>query len=118
MKFNNELPLAFGVSHGSEWIADNLCAMCSSYRDAVRMCWQCRRVRNMTHRSLAELADLTPQHVSDYLALDDNAGRRSLPADKVANFEAACGNRAITQWEMKQRGLTILEQVLAERRCA
>ena len=77
------------------------------------MCWMHRRSKGMTQRGLAELAGLYASHVSDYLSDQDH--HRNLPADRVADFEAICGNRAISQWEMKQRGLTIMEEVIARK---
>ena len=114
MKSNYDLPLAFGVAKTAEWLDDEEIASCPSYRCAVRLCWAHRRSQGMTQRTLAEYAGLYPSHVSDYLS-SDAVGKRTLPADKVAAFEQVCGNRAITQWEMKQRGLTILEEVIARK---
>ena len=111
---NYDLPLAFGVAKTAEWLAESEIASCQSFRCAVRLCWAHRRIQGMTQRTLAEYAGLYPSHVSDYLSADSD-GKRTLPADKVDAFEQVCGNRAITQWEMKQRGLTILEEVIARK---
>ena len=113
MKLTDALPLAFGVSKGSEYVPDDLIARCSSFKAAVRLCWAYRRIQGMTKRTLAERAGLYPSHVSDYLSLEES--KRDLPADCISSFEAICGNRAITQWEMRQRGLTIMEEVIAKR---
>jgi hypothetical protein len=91
-------------------------ARCKSYRDAVRWAWQSRRVRNMTRRTLAEIAGLYAPHVSCYLS--DDESKRSLPADKVPAFETAVGNCFVSQWLAAQAKLTILEEVQAERRAA
>jgi len=107
------LALAFGMSKTSEYLPDELIATCCSYKAAVRLCWAHRRIQGMTKRTLAEIAGLYPSHVSDYLSQDDS--KRCLPADRISMFEEVCGNRAITQWEMKQRGLTIMEEVIARR---
>lgn len=113
MKLPNSLPLAFAVANGPEWLADADIASCQSYRDAVRLCWMHRRSKGMTQSTLAELAGLYPSHVSDYLSQTDL--KRNLPAERIADFEAICGNRAITQYEMRQRGLTVMEEVIARR---
>lgn len=107
---NYDLPLAFGAANGPEWLSDEVIAACSTYREAVRACWTHRRSQGMTQRTMAEYAGLYPSHVSDYLSADTT--KRNLPADKVAAFESVCGNRAISQWEMRQRGLTIMEEVI------
>lgn len=89
-----------------------------SFRQAVRLCWTLRRVHYMTQMQLAAEAGLYSKHVSDYLAEDDKPGRRSLPADRVASFEAACGNSAVTQWLAARSQLTVLEQMQADRAAA
>lgn len=89
-----------------------------TYREAVRLCWALRRVRNMTLRQLAAEAGLIHQHVGDFLNRDDRTGRRDLPGGAVAAFEAIAGNTAITQWHAMQAHLTVLEQLQAERLAA
>lgn len=110
MNSSYRLPLAFGVANGPVWLSDAEIRSCGSYRDAVRLCWMHRRSKSMTQAMLAELAGLYSSHVSDYLSSTE--GKRNLPADKVAEFESVCGNRAITQWEARQRGITIMEEVI------
>ena len=90
----------------------------ASYRQAVRLCWALRRVHYMTREQAAAEAGLYAKHVSDYLAEDDKPGRRSLPAERVAAFEAVCGNSAISQWIASRSNLTVLEQMQADRRAA
>lgn len=87
-----------------------------SYREAVRLCWQLRRVRNMTQARLAEEAGLYAPHVTCYL--HDGERQRDLPGQAVARFEMACGNTAITQWMALQAKLTVLEEIQAERAAA
>lgn len=89
---------------------------CKTYREAVRLCWQLRRVRNMTQARLAEEAGLYAPHVTGYL--HDNNRQRDLPGQAVARFEMACGNTAITQWMALQAKLTVLEEIQAERAAA
>lgn len=93
-------------------------AQCVSYREAVRLCWQLRRVHYMTQRQLACEAGLRPQLISDYLNADDRTYRRDLPADRIAAFEAICGNTLVTQWLATQGTLTTLEEMQATRAAA
>lgn len=91
-------------------------ALCKTYRDAVKLCWQLRRVRNMTQARLAEQAGLYAPHVTRYL--HDGKTQRDLPAWAIPAFEATCGNTAITQWLSQGAKLTVLEEVQAERAAA
>lgn len=90
----------------------DLIAMCKTYRQAVQLCWQMRRVRNMTKKTLAELAGLYAPHVTCYLS-DDAKTRRDLPGSAVKAFELACGNTAISQWHALNAQLTCLESIQA-----
>lgn len=99
-------------------VPTSLLATASTYRQAVRLCWALRRVRNMTQRHLAVVAGLRPQLVTDYLNPDDRPGRRDLPADRIADFEQACGNSAVTQWLAARHRFTLLEELQAERAAA
>lgn len=40
---------------------------------------------------------------------------RSLPAERIAEFEAICGNCFITQWLASRQRLTVLEELQAQR---
>lgn len=86
---------------------------CKTFREAVRMCWQMRRVHRMTLRQLAAEAGLRPQLVSDYLHPDDKHHRRDLPCDLLAAFESVVGNTLVSQWVAAQSKLTILEEMQA-----
>jgi len=107
-----EFPL-LGRLDGPSVAPEQLVRLCKSYREAVRYCWELRRTKRMTKAQLAAEAGLTAQHVSDYLAADDKPSRRSLPGEKVAEFEAVCGNSLITQWHASRAKLTVLEQLQA-----
>lgn len=89
---------------------------CKSYREAVRLCWDLRRVRNMTRRRLAEDAGLYAPHVSCYL--NDNEHSRDLPGSGIHGFEWACGNTAISQWHALNAKLTCLEEMQCAARVA
>jgi hypothetical protein len=90
----------------------SLIAMCKTYRQAVQLCWQMRRVRNMTKKTLAEIAGLYAPHVTCYLS-DDAKTRRDLPGGNVKLFEAACGNTAISQLHAMNAKLTCVEEMQA-----
>lgn len=103
------------VYEGPRLVDDALVRRCTTYREAVRLCWESRSRRNMTHRLLAEEAGLYASHVSDYLSEDME--RRELPAKHVDLVERSLGNRAITQWHLLQVQRTEAE-VEATRRVA
>jgi hypothetical protein len=86
-----------------------LIAQCVSFRDAVRLCWNLRRLR-VSKAVLADMAQLHPPHVTDYLHPDDDPKRRSLPAARIPVFQRVCGNKAITQWLVFQMGDRPMEQ--------
>lgn len=112
-----EFPLLARLE-GPAVVPAELMRLATTYRQAVRLCWQLRRVRNLTLRQLAAECDLVHQHVGDYLNPDDKPTRRSLPGDAVAAVEAVLGNTAITQWHAARACLTVLEEVQCARRVA
>lgn len=87
--------------------------LAKSYRQAVRIAWQLRRVHFMTRQQLAAEADLYPQHVTDYLHEDDKPSRRDLPAEAIPRFEGAIGNTLVSQWLAMHARLTVLEEITA-----
>lgn len=89
-----------------------------TYRQAVRLCWALRRLRNLTFRQLAAECGLVYQHVGDYFNADDKPGRRELPAQAVADVEALLGNTAISQWHAARAKFTVLEVLQAQGRAA
>lgn len=90
-------------------VAPSAVASCKTYRDAVKLCWQLRRVRNMTQQRLAEDAGLYAPHVTRYL--HDGKTQRDLPAWAIRAFETTCGNTAITQWLTLGAKLTVVEEM-------
>lgn len=86
-----------------------------TYREAVRLCWDLRRVKGMKPADAAAHCGLVRQHVSDYLNPDDKPGRRDLPAEAIEDFEEFCGNTCITQWLVSRAGLTLIEEMQAMR---
>jgi len=92
--------------------------MAKTYRQAVRLAWQLKRVHYMTRQQLAAEAELYPQHVTDFLHEDDKPSRRSLPADALPRFEAVVGNTLVSQWLARHAKLTVLEELTATKACA
>lgn len=110
-----ELPLLCRLDAPSV-VPPSLVALCKTYRDAVRLCWHLRRVRNMTQARLAEEAGLYAPHVTCYL--NESPRSRDLPGSAVRGFEWACGNTAISQWHNLNAKLTCLEEMQAMRATA
>lgn len=109
-----ELPL-MGRIDGPCVAPAGLVALANTYREAVRLCWQLRRVKGMTKATLAAEAGLYAPHVSDFLNTDDKPSRRSLPAEHISAFEAICGNTLISQWLASRARLTVLEELQASK---
>jgi hypothetical protein len=98
---------------GPRLVGHDAIAAATSYRDAVRQCWDQRTRKNLPKTLLACEAGLYASHVTDYLSSNDT--RRELPAKHIAAFEVSCGNRAISQWLAAQAHLTILETFIQQR---
>lgn len=109
-----EFPLLTRMD-GPAIVPPNHLRMAKTYREAVRLCWQLRRVKGLTYRQLAAECELTHQHVGDYFNPDDKPKRRSLPGDAVAAVEAVLGNSAISQWHARNAKFTVLEEIQAGR---
>lgn len=115
---NNELSMVGGMVKQPEFLPDEVIDACKTYRDAVRVSWEYRRIKQMHRCTLAERIDRKAQHVSDYLAQDDEPHRRNLPADSLDLWACAVGNFGVQQWLNRQSKLTILEEVIAQRAAA
>ena len=113
----DQMPLRplLGRLEGPAVVPAHLIKTCRTYRDAVRLCWELRRVRGMTLRQLAAEAGLIYQHVTDYLHADGKPGRRDLPGKHIKQYECACGNTAVSQWVAMNAVLTVLEELQASR---
>lgn len=92
--------------------------LAKTYRQAVRLAWQLKRVHYMTRAQFAAEAELYPQHVTDYLHEDDKPSRRDLPAEAIDRVEAVLGNTLISQWIASRSRLTVLEELTATRAIA
>lgn len=117
-----ELMGLMGMVDSAKAVPHSAVAKINTYRDAVRMCWIHRRAQRMTQNTLAELAGMYPQHVTDYLCDSgkDRHGkdRRDMPAKYIKEFEAVTGNTFVSQWLAHQSGLTVLESIIADRKAA
>lgn len=112
-----ELPLLGGLVRAQRLVVPPEVVMkIKTYRQACRLAWKLRAIRNMTQRTLAEHAGLYPSHVPDYFSVHDN--RRELPARHIATVERIVGNTVISQWVAQQSKLTVLEEMQAQRRHA
>ena len=89
----------------------------ASYRAVVRWAWANRKRRNMTLRLLAEELGSYPSHITDYVNGDDAPSRKSLPAEKLAAFDFAVGNTAVSQWLAMRSNLPVMV-MLDERKAA
>ena len=107
-----ELPLVGGVIQAQRLVVPAEVVMqLSSYRHACRLAWKLRVIRNMTKRTLAELAGLYASHVTDYFSVHEN--KRELPAKCIAAVERILGNTVISQWLAQQSKLTVVEEIQA-----
>lgn len=111
MKSLNREPPMLAAMQEAAFVDKQLIGQCQTYRDAVRLCWALRRIKGMTMRTVGEMAGIHVPHVSDYLAERPKAVR-NLPAERIADFEAICGNRAITQWLVRRSGLHLAEELM------
>jgi len=107
-----------GRLDGPSVVPTYIVKQCRSYRHAVRMAWEMRRVAYMTQRQLAAEAGLNYRHVSDYLHADDKPSRRSLPPEQLEEFNAAVGNTLTTQYLAARDKLTVLEEQIANKEAA
>lgn len=90
-------------------------AEAKTYRQAVRLAWKHRTSQHMTRSALAERIGAYASHITDYFHADDAPGRRCIPPELIDDFEWAVGNRAVTQYLLRKTGLTIMEEVIAQR---
>lgn len=88
-----------------------------TYRDVVRIAWQLRRVKH-TKADMARQCGFYAQHISDWLAKDDKPSRRSLPGDRIPDFEDFVENTLVSQWLARHARLTVLEEITATKQVA
>jgi hypothetical protein len=110
-----ELPM-LTLYKGPSFLSQTVVESIQSYREAVHTCWLQRTRPRLTQAQLAEETGLYAAHITDYVSA--KPGKRNLPAEHIQVFQHACGNRVISQWLMYREGLSIMEQVIEERRRA
>lgn len=109
-----ELPLVGGVVQAQRLVVPaEVIAQLRTWRQACRLAWKLRAVRNMTKRTLAELTGSYASHVTDYFSVREN--RRELPTRQIAPVERVLGNTVMSQWVAHQSRLTVFEEVQATR---
>lgn len=111
------LPL-IGRLDGPSVVDPQVIALCATYRDAVRLMWDLRRVKGVTKSMLAAECGLYKSHVTDYFHADDEQHRRDLPAKYLPIVESYLGNTAVTQWLASASKLTVMEELQLFRRTA
>ena len=104
------------VYEGPRIVSQTAIEACKNYRESVQACWGLKTRTRLTKAQLSEECGCYASHVTDYLS--DKETSRNLPAERIAAFEVACGNRLITQWLAAQANLTILETFLQQRAAA
>jgi hypothetical protein len=92
------LGLFGGVSYQPEFLPIEEVMKCESFRDAVRLSWEFRRIKAMTQSTLAERIGTYASHVTDYMHRDDDPKRRNLPANKLSRWAVHVGNFGVQQW--------------------
>ncbi len=112
-----ELHLAFGAVSAPAFLTGTHLRLANTYREAVTLCWAARRSKHMTLATLCELTGIPPNHRSDYFD-SDSKHPRDLPAKWISAVESVCGNRAISQWLARDCGLTLMEEVIEQKRAA
>ena len=89
-----------------------------TYREAVRLAWELRRVKGARPADLARDCGFLAQHVGDWLNPDDKKTRRSLPGNCITEFNGYVGNTLVSQWLARGDQLTVLEEITATKAAA
>ena len=88
---------------------------CKTYREAVIAAWTLRTMKSAKASHMAAKMGFHAQHVSDWFAKDHAPKRRSLPANRIPDFESYVGNTLVSQWLASHAKLTVLEEMTATR---
>jgi hypothetical protein len=118
MKTQREMPFFAGLNP-PKFAPKSVIDSFNDYRDSVIWCWE-----NRVNTGAGEKADqamyansvgLQTPKMSRYVKRNSHAPMK-LDPDYLPSFEAFCGWSAISQFLMTRKQLTLLEQVLEERK--
>ena len=107
-----EFPL-LGRLDGPSVASEHWVRSAKTYREAVRLAWELRRIKGAKPADMAAAKRFCRQHVGDWLNPDDKPRRRSLPGDCITAFESYVGNTLVSQWLARNSKLTVLEEITA-----
>lgn len=104
-----------------EFVSDDIVRTWSTKREAVQWCWANRPKRGLNEpddQSLcARFVGMHVPHMSRCLNVKTKAPM-DMQSQYVKLFELYTGWRGVSQFEMRDRGLTIVEELLAQRAAA
>lgn len=105
----------------AQWVPASIVTGWSSYRDAVLWCWANRPRRGMNdpddQSTFARNAGVHAPHMCRFVSGHTKAPMDLRP-DLIPTFEAYTGWRGITQYLSIASGVTVMEQVISERKAA
>jgi len=120
MNAQREMPL-IGAMPSVKFAPQEVVRGFASYREAVIWCWQnrpCHGLREADDQSLcARVLGMHPPHLSRCVNPESKAPM-SLPPDYLTDFESYTGWKAASQYVAAKADMTILEQVIADRKVA
>lgn len=116
-----EIP-ALQAMPAARWVDEATVRGWETLRDAVVWCWLNQRhytgVREQARQTLfANFAGMHPPHASRCLRQNSKAPMQ-LPDRCVSAFETFTGWRGVRQFQLRDAGLTAMEQVIEQRRAA
>jgi hypothetical protein len=119
MKDNNQAEMPwFQVLPKIGFVSDEVVRTWTCKRDAVAWCWANRPKRGMNEPDdqsmCARFVGMHAPHMSRCLNQRTRAPM-DMQSQYVKLFEQYTGWRGISQFEMRDRGLTIMEEVIAQR---
>jgi hypothetical protein len=109
-----QLPM-LTVYQGPKLMPAEVVASVNTYREAVQKCFELRTRPRMSNALIAEEVGCCASHIGDFVTHGARKTERDLPAKYIQAFEVCMGNRVITQWQMAQANLTILETFIQRR---
>lgn len=117
---NAEMPFIQGLPV-LKFVDEEIVRSWKNKREAVLWCWEHRPKRGMNEphdqSMCARQIGMYVSHISRCLNPRSKAPME-LKSDYVDGFEQYTGWRGVSQFEMRDRGLTIMEEVIAQRAAA